>query len=219
MKIKRIQSTPMTNRGAGATITIPNDGKNCTSVFLFSFIISAVDFTSVTYGGIVVTELMTFTNLAGHVVSIWGLNKCKNGVQNMVITNPSGADVIAGLATYTGVNNINTFPDTFNSGTNLLSSLAVSATTTKDNCVLLGIGTHEGLAADALSPGANTSFFGVYNVSGGLDSAMIESSPFNTGVAGSKSLEVTLGTGGQQMGLGLLALSPSLSLPDFFPFF
>lgn len=217
MAITRVATTDLDNH-SGTTITISHPGGNCDAVFVWIDRWATVDATGVTYGGVAMTKLSSIVDLPTR--SIWGLNDCYPGTQDVVVTQPDGSKTcIVGVATYKGVSRTATFPNTTNEtrspgGGGAPDNLTVAVTTTVDNCILLGLGAHKGLIADEHAPSTNTTRFSLFNDgSGNGDSGMLESDPFNTGTAGSKSLRITLGSTGQELCLLVVAIAPSTTIP------
>lgn len=217
MAITRVAQTGFSGVSGVGPSTISHAGGICDAAFVYSFDTSLIHtVSSVTYGGVSMTKLGTFGAGTTRIVSIWGLQDCLTGTQDVQITgsNASYTGQIV-VATYKGVSRTATFPDATNGGRTTspagVDNVQVSVTTTVDNCVLLGLGFHNGLAADEHSPGTNTSRFALYQPGTGLDAGALESDPFNTGTAGSKTMEITLGAINQELVLLVVAIAPSLT--------
>lgn len=217
--MKRTGTTNITSRGSNTTYTISHDSGTCNSTYVLTFRIAATP-DSIEYGGQALSVIKSF-NTASGFLDIWGIQNSPTGVNDIDVTCPN-ADfpLYLGAISYALSSKSATFPnvsgsDSKTSGDNT-DTVTVSVTTTLDNCILIGLGLHNGLAADALSPGTGTSQISQYNPGTGFDLGMYESDPLNTGTAGSKSLEITLGSINQLMALAVVAIAPSLSRPKLF---
>lgn len=219
MNVKRTGLTAITARGSDTLYTISHDGGTCNSAFVLVARLLAAP-TGIDYGGETMTKLGTMTNSDNWTIEIWGIQSPPVGTQDVEIACGTAENLIAGVVSYNLTDSTATFPNvtgndkkTFGDGAD---TVTVSVTTTVDNCFLLGLGMHVGLAADALSPGTGTTEVSFYNPGSGTDAGIYESDPFDTGTAGSKSLQITLGSTNQDMALLVVAIAPSLSNPRFF---
>ena len=211
MAISRVASTAIANRGSSTSYTISHAGGVCDAAFVFIDRVSAVDVSGVTYADTAMTELVVYTDLNGHIHSIWGLQDCLPGTKDFVITAPASEILRAGAVTYKGVHRTATFPHASNTGASALTTVDVSVTTTVDNCVLLGLGSHNGLDATSVGAGTGTTEVSAADYAGSSD-GVYESNPLNTGTAGSKTLQATVGQNAQDLSLLVVAIAPNTAV-------
>lgn len=217
--VKRTGSLAINARGANTSYTISHDAGTCGLTLIHTVrFVAGLD--AVAYGGDSATLISTVTR-DSFVSEIWGVQNSKTGVNNITITAPN-ADWVTyvGATSYGIISKSATFPNVQGTGSkgsgDGVDTVTVAITTTVDDCFLVGLGMHSGLAADSLSPGAGTAQVSQYNPGTGFDLGVYESDPLNTGSAGSHSLEITLGATNQSMTLAVVALAPSLSRPKLF---
>lgn len=215
--IERIAQTGFWGaNGVGPSIN-SHAGGLCDAAFVLTVdtsLVHTVD--SITYGGVAMTKLVTYGSGITHIVSIWGLQNPPIGLQNVAITgnNSEYAGQIE-VATYKGVSKMATFPDAFNSDRTAfgdgVSNVTVPVTTSVDDCVLLGVGFHNGTDITENNPGTATSRFAFYSpFRSGFDAGAFESNPLDTGTAGVKTMQMTCGAINQELVLVTIAIAPSL---------
>ena len=216
--IERVTYTAVQGQTGNSVHTVSHAGgtNNC-AIVMIDVRTTFITVSSVTYGGVAMTELKQVGAGVTDIRYIFGLMNPPQGTQDVVTTLSGVASMNIGTVTYSGVSSLD-FPNIEGSNRTTTGECTVSVTTTVDNCVLVGLGSYNGLAANEIAAGADTTMFSLYNPGTGRNTAMFESDPFDTGTAGSKSMQVTVG-GLQELVLVVVALAPKISSVNFFPFF
>jgi hypothetical protein len=208
MAITHVSSTAIAFLGSATSYTISHAGGVCDSAYVFVWHISNT-ITGVTYGGVAMTKIAEVVDANSHYHQIWGLQHCYGGTQDAVISSSDAVQTRAGVITLKGTHKTATFPNVANTGLNNgVPPLSVSVTTTVDDCILLGIGGHNGISATAVLASTGTTEISAYD-GGGSSDGVYKSNPLVVGVAGSYSLEVTSGTNFQDLSLAVVAISPN----------
>lgn len=218
MAIKRTGHTAMARvDNDTTTITISHNAGsgNCLIVLAGNEGTTGV-ITGMTWGGVALTRLTDITYAGSGATQgdeIWGLQDASPGTQNLVITKPLLINnrTVCAISSYGLTSTSATFPDDSAVDQDVnpsASSLAVSVTTTLDNCILVGKGFFVGSASDDITAGTDTTEVSGYRIVGKTDLAL-ESSPLSVGTAGAHALQINCGSINQNLMLSVVAIAPN----------